>query len=147
MMKIHALALLALFATPATMAACEIDVQVGDNLEFSQDTIQVESGCETVTINLEHTGQVPAAAMGHNWVLSEAADFEAVARAGAATSLEQDYLPPDDDRVIAATPVIGGGESTSVSFSIADLDPAKDYTFFCSFPGHWTAMNGSFEIV
>ena len=75
--------------------------------------------------------------MGHNWVLTKKADFQSVAQAGASAGMENDYVPPDDDRVIAATEIIGGGESTSVTFSIADLNPDEPYQFFCSFPGHW----------
>ena len=96
-----------------------------------------------MTINLTHTGNLPAVAMGHNWVLSATADFKAVASAGMAVGLEQDYLPAEDDRILAATSIIGGGESTSTSFSIDSLDPDGSYTFFCSFPGHSAVMNGS----
>ncbi len=141
------LALLGLFLSSVAAAECEINVDVGDSLQFSPDTIEVEASCETVTVNLNHTGQLPAAAMGHNWVLSTDADFEAIAMAGMSAGLAGNYLPADDDRIIAATPIIGGGESTSVSFSIAGLDADESYTFFCSFPGHWSVMKGSFKIV
>lgn len=141
------LALLGLFLSSVAAAECEINVDVGDSLQFSTDTIEVEASCEKVTVNLNHTGQLPAAAMGHNWVLSTDADFEAIAMAGMSAGLAGNYLPADDDRIIAATPIIGGGESTSVSFSIAGLDADESYTFFCSFPGHWSVMKGSFKIV
>ncbi len=128
-------------------AACEFDVEVGDSLQFSVSEIEVEASCESVTINLKHTGQLPAAAMGHNWVLTTDADFQDVATAGMGVGLEGNYVPSGDDRVIAATKIIGGGESTSISFPTGDLDAAGSYTFFCSFPGHWSIMKGSFRIV
>jgi len=146
-MKHAGWALIALFFSPATLAACEIDVAVGDSLQFSKEKIEVESTCERVTVNLEHTGNLPAEAMGHNWVLSADADAKAIVQAGMKAGLENEYLPANDDRIIAATEIIGGGESTSVSFSIDDLDPSGSYTFFCSFPGHYPAMSGSFEII
>lgn len=127
-------------------AACEIDVEVGDSLVFSTAEIVVPSTCESVTINLSHTGQLPVAAMGHNWVLTTEADFQGVANDGVAAGVAGNYLPADDERVIAATSLIGGGESASVSFSIADLNADESYTFFCSFPGHWAVMKGTFQI-
>ena len=131
----------------AVRAACEVVVEVGDNLEYSKDVIEVDADCESVTINLTHTGTLPPEAMGHNWVLSAESDFKDIANAGMSAGLEQDYLPADDDRIIAATEVVGGGESTSISFSIDGLEPDGAYTYFCSFPGHWAAMNGTFRIL
>ena len=142
------IAILALLAAAGNAsAACEFDIEVGDSLVFSISEMAVESSCETVTVNLTHTGQLPAAAMGHNWVLTTDADFQPVATAGISAGPEANYLPTDDERILASTKLIGGGESTSVSFSIADLDASESYTFFCSFPGHWTAMKGAFRIV
>lgn len=134
-------------ATSLAQAACEFDVEVGDALSFNVDSIEVEAGCDAVTINLTHTGQLPAAAMGHNWVLTTEADFQPVASAGISAGLPGNYLPADDARIIAATKIIGGGESTSIEFSISDLGADGEYTFFCSFPGHWSVMKGAFKIV
>jgi azurin len=38
--------------------------------------------------------------------------------------------------------VIGGGETTTVTFPTSKLKKGGDYTFFCSFPGHWSIMKG-----
>jgi azurin len=50
--------------------------------------------------------------------------------------------PKNDARIIAHTKLIGGGETTTVSFPTAKLKKGGDYTFFCSFPGHWAQMKG-----
>jgi len=82
--------------------------------------------------------------MGHNWVLTRSADYQPVAMAGMRMKLADSYLPKGDARVLAHTPVIGGGQSTSVTFSTARLTKGGDYTFFCSFPGHFAMMKGRF---
>ncbi len=135
-----------MLAASMANAACEVNVEVGDSLAFSESSIAVEASCDTVTINLKHTGSLPAAAMGHNWVLSKTAEYEAVAAAGMAAGLDANYLPADDARVLVYTKIIGGGEETSVTFSLSDLDASESYTFYCSFPGHTGLMNGTFTI-
>jgi azurin len=47
---------------------------------------------------------------------------------------------------LAASAIVGGGEETSVTFDISALTAGGDYTFFCSFPGHYVLMNGKFII-
>lgn len=140
------IACIALAGSGPAMAACEFDIEVNDTLQFSTKQMQAEASCEKITVSLRHTGNLPVEAMGHNWVLSETADYQAAAMEGMNAGLENDYLVPADERVIAATKMIGGGDSTSVTFSVAELAPGK-YTFFCSFPGHWSSMQGVFELI
>ncbi len=128
------------------VADCTFDIEVGDALTFSTDAIEVGADCSEVTINLNHTGSLPAAAMGHNWVLSKSTDLESIATAGMTVGLEGNYVPAGDDRVLAASKVIGGGESTSLTFSTEGLSTDESYSFFCSFPGHWAVMKGSFTV-
>jgi azurin len=42
--------------------------------------------------------------------------------------------------------MIGGGESTSITFDVSELEKGGDYTYFCSFPGHWGTMNGKLVV-
>ena len=128
-------------------AACEVNIEVGDSLAFDTASIEVPIKCEEFTVNLKHTGKLPAAAMGHNWVLATDDDWEAVATAGVKAGVAGNYVPADDKRVIAATKLIGGGESDSITFSTKGMDATASYTFFCSFPGHWSLMKGSFKLV
>ncbi|MEM6709745.1 MAG: azurin [Pseudomonadota bacterium] len=128
-------------------AECEFAVEVGDTIKFNVSTIEAPASCESVTINLTHTGNMAANLMGHNWVLTEDANVQPVATAGMAAGVDGSYLPAGDARVLAATKLIGGGESASVTFSPGDLDASKSYTFFCSFPGHWAVMRGQFKLI
>ncbi|MGP1667228.1 MAG: plastocyanin/azurin family copper-binding protein, partial [Rhodanobacter sp.] len=56
------------------------------------------------------------------------------------------YVKPDDARVIAHTSLIGGGESTSMSFAVSKIQGDGPYEFFCSFPGHSALMKGSISV-
>ena len=137
-------ALLYLVANPL-FAACEATVTVGDTLTYDTSSIAIGADCAEASITLTHTGKLPKNAMGHNWVLTKTADFDALAPAGVAAGLEGDYVPAGDARVIANTKIVGGGESDTIKFPVANLK-GGDYTFFCSFPGHWAVMKGSFTV-
>ncbi|MEO1327627.1 MAG: azurin [Pseudomonadota bacterium] len=125
---------------------CTFDVKVGDQLAFSTSSISAPASCGSVTVNLTHTGNLPKAAMGHNWVLIPKDEVEAVATAGMSAGVDGNYLADGEDRYIAATKIIGGGESDSVTFSLSDLDPDAEYMYICTFPGHWSVMRGTFTI-
>lgn len=140
--------LVSLAAAPAMAAddACELTITGNDQMQFDKDELSVPASCDEVTLTLEHSGEMDIETMGHNWVLTATEDYEDVAQAGMNEGLENDYLPQDDDRIIAHTEVIGGGDSTTITFSTDDLAD-RDLTFFCSFPGHYSIMKGSFNVV
>ncbi|MCM2318380.1 Azurin precursor [compost metagenome] len=145
--KLAALSLLGLFSAPLWAAECSVDIQVADQLQFSTNAIGVDKSCKTFTVNLAHSGQMAKNVMGHNWVLSTGADMDGVVADGVAAGLDNNYLKPNDTRVIAHTKVIGGGESDSVTFEVAKLKAGEQYMFFCSFPGHAALMKGTLEML
>lgn len=129
----------------ASSGSCEVTIEGNDRMQFNVDSIKVPASCSQFTINLAHVGQLPVAAMGHNVVVVETADFAGVAADGLTAGAEADYVPANDGRVIAHTEMIGGGERTSVTLSTSGLEEGGDYTFFCSFPGHSALMRGSLD--
>jgi azurin len=134
-----------LMLAPAAHArVCAVNIDSTDQMSFSQKEIKVGADCTQVKLTLRHTGTLAATAMGHNWVLTRSADYQPVAMAGMRMTLADSYLPKGDARVLAHTAVIGGGQSTSVTFATAKLAKGGDYTFFCSFPGHFAMMKGRF---
>jgi len=122
--------------------SCSIDLKAGDGMKFDQRTVTVSSTCKTITINLDHTGKLPAATMGHNVVIAPSDVFQAVAQDGMKAGLAGNYVQANDKRVIASTKIIGGGEKTTTSFPGNTLKAGGAYTFFCSAPGHWSLMRG-----
>lgn len=124
---------------------CSVSIEANDQIQYTKSELRVSSSCKQVTLTLKHIGELAANVMGHNWVLASAADWQALAQAGQGAG-PPNYVPASDDRVLAATKIIGGGEQTSITFDISGLEPGGDYRYFCSFPGHYVLMNGKFII-
>jgi len=137
-----------LLATQFALGAdCSLSIDSTDSMQFSSDELTVDASCTEVELTLTHSGSLPRNAMGHNWVLTTQADASAVNQDGMQAGLDNQYVKPEDERVIAHTPVVGGGEEATITFSIENLDADGDYKFFCSFPGHFGMMQGEFRIV
>ena len=136
-----------LFSANKVLASCEISIDSNDAMQFSKQKLSVPSSCKTVKLTLNHTGKLPKKIMGHNWVLSDTADVKDVAMDGMRAGESNKYVKAGDTRVYAFSDVIGGGETTTLEFSTSKLTANGDYTFFCSFPGHFGIMKGKFEFI
>lgn len=145
----HTLMLLgaALLAGQAMAApVCNVDLEANDAMQFNKNSIAVPASCKQFTVKLKHTGKLPKNGMGHNWVLTKAADAQGAGADGIAAGLDKNYVKPGDTRVIAHTKIIGGGETDSVSFDVAKLKAGESYAWFCSFPGHSSIMKGTLTL-
>lgn len=145
--KLVVASVLALASAPLLAAECSVDVEATDQMTFNTKEIKVSKSCKSFTVNLKHVGKLPKAVMGHNWVLTKTADAQPVATESMAAGVDKDYVKADDARIIAHTKLIGGGESTSVSFDVSKLAAGESYEFFCSFPGHVAMMKGNLALV
>ncbi|MEO0461243.1 MAG: plastocyanin/azurin family copper-binding protein [Myxococcota bacterium] len=121
----------------------EFKLEVGDSIKYSTDRLEVASG-STVNLTIEHTGKLPKEAMGHNFVLLKAGTDKA-AFANAAMAADATAYIPDamKDSVLANTKVVGGGESDTISFT---APAAGEYDYICTFPGHYTNMQGKLVV-
>jgi azurin len=131
----------------ASAATCDVEIEGNDAMKFNKSSIEVPESCKEFTVKLKHTGKLPKAAMGHNWVLTTSADEAGVVKDGMAAGAAKNYVKDGDTRVIAHTSLIGGGESTSVSVNTSKLKAGQSYAYFCSFPGHATLMKGTLKLV
>jgi azurin len=122
---------------------CQFSVEGNDQLQFSARQLRIPASCTTVELTLTHSGKLPIKVVGHNWVLSKTSDVNVIIAAGLSAGLEHNYQAPNDPRIIAATPVVGGGESTTIHFSTERLQQGGKYTFFCTYPGHGVLMQGT----
>jgi azurin len=125
---------------------CQLSIQANDMIQYNARVLHVDAGCKQVELTLRHVGKQGAHVLGHDWVLARTADVAALANGGISAGFDNGYLPVGDKRVIAATKIVGGGESTTVTFSTALLVIGGDYSFFCSYPGHSPMMRGRFQV-
>lgn len=107
---------------------CHVALRGDDNMRFDQTQLTVSSQCEAVTIELVHSGKLGANVMGHNVVVTLTGDFKDVAKAGMKAGPGNGYVPVNDGRVIGASDMIGGGESTSLTIPGSRLQAGEDYT-------------------
>ncbi|MGI4836400.1 MAG: azurin [Janthinobacterium lividum] len=145
--KALALTALSLFSADLLAAECAVTVDSTDTMMFDTKAIEVSKSCKTFTVKLTHSGSLPKAVMGHNWVLAKESDAKGVASDGMSAGAESDYVKAGDARVIAHTKLIGAGESDSVTFDVAKLSAGEVYEFLCTFPGHIAMMKGSLKLV
>ena len=84
--------------------------------------------------------------MRHNVVvLTLDADVDAYGTA-AMSAADTDFIPPAlADQVIAHTPMADPGQTVELSFT-APSTPGE-YTYICTFPGHFMVMRGVMRVV
>lgn len=151
-MKTHSATLLGLALLGAAGFAhaagnCTVSLKGDDAMRFDLKTATVSASCPTITIELAHTGKLPAAAMGHNVVITATPDVDGVVRDSLKAGAANGYLPKGDARILAATALIGGGQKAKATLPGKKLSAGGAYTFFCSFPGHSTLMKGTLVVV
>ena len=112
-------------------------------MQYSINEIKVKEGQE-VTLTLRHIGKMNLKVMGHNFVLLKpGTEIPAFSLHAANAGEPKDWIPNDGKDVIVHTKMIGGGQSTSITFT---APAAGNYDFVCSFPGHSGIMKGKFIV-
>ena len=139
-----ALAASVVFGAASALAAPRvIEITANDQMKFSVTSIEAPAGDELKVV-LTNVGTLPKEAMGHNWVLLKAGADVAGFATAAMTAKDSDYVPAaKKGDVIASTPVLGPKKSAEVIFK---APAAGEYTFICSFPGHYMLMKGTLKV-
>src|SRR5690625_3858756 len=106
-----------------------LTLKADDKMKFDQEKLYVGEN-QVVVLTLEHIGRMSVMTMGHDFVLLEQGTSPSRFARRAAKAEDQDYIP-NNDRVIAHTDLIGGGETTAVTFKAPEKG---EYDFLCSFP-------------
>ena len=130
-------------ATSATTEADStfIELESNDQMRYNQDKLTVKAG-NYVVLTLKHVGKLDGKVMGHNFVLLKEGTDVATFATEAIKAIDTGYLP-ESDAIIANTKMIGGGESDTIRFPAPEKGT---YKFICTFPGHYTMMQGEFIV-
>ena len=129
-------------ATEASSGSIGVELTIqpfGEEMKYAVDTLTVAAGAE-VTLILENTATLPI--MVHNVVILTTNNDEDVNRVGMAAIVAGEaggYLP-EDDAILAATPMAQPGETVQVTFT-APSEPGI-HRFICTYPGHYALMQG-----
>lgn len=112
-----------------------IEITGMDNLRYDQTLIEASPG-ETIKLVFKVESNVPPQAMAHNIaILPIGMDTDSFAMASMGAR-DNEYIAPDyEEQLIAFTEMIGGGETSTIEFTVPET--AGDYDFICTFPGHY----------
>ena len=137
-----------LFAAPQALAqsSCAATIEASDAMRYNRGSLDIPKSCATFTVTLKNTGKLPKAAMGHNIVIAKTSDMAGIDADGVKAGIANNYLKPNDARVVVASKLVGGGETTTIKIPVAKLTSGGPYSFFCSFPGHATLMKGTINL-
>jgi azurin len=132
---------------PADKVAADVKVirikTVREAMKYDVREFVVKPG-QTVEIVIENPD-----AMQHNMVITKPGSLEKVGRAGDAMmkdekGAEKNYVPALAE-VLFSTPLINPGQSYKLRFKAPSA--VGDYPYVCTFPGHWSLMNGVMKVV
>lgn len=118
-----------------------LTLTANDQMQFDTKELVVGEGQE-VTLTLKHTGKMSKTTMGHNFVLLDNGISASRFAQRAVQAKDNDYIP-ESDKIIAHTDLIGGGETTEITFKAPEKGT---YEFLCTFPGHYASMHGKFIV-
>jgi len=132
-------------AKSASAAGRTIEITAADTMKYSVTELTAKPG-EKLHVVLKALGTMPKIAMAHNFVLLKAGVNPQDVATAAFNARATDFIPPDmKDKIIAHTGLVGGGETTEVSFTAPTKPGAYDY--LCTFPGHFAAgMHGTLTV-
>jgi azurin len=126
----------------SSLAPRTVTLTATDQMRFSVATFSVKPG-ELIRVVLRAVGTQPADRMSHNFILLKSTTDVPRFIMMASLARQDEYFPRAlKDEVIAATTLVSGGQTTSVTFKA----PVRtgEYPYVCSFPGHYNSgMQGS----
>ena len=109
------------------------------DMSYEPKLVTVKAGS---TVKLTFVNTSVDESMPHNWVLVHYGTMENVATEGMSAGKSGGFVPKTKD-VLLASPMLGPGEETIITFP---APPAGKYQFVCTYPGHWSIMNGEFIV-
>ena len=114
-----------------------VKIEGTDKMQYSVTKIEAKPG-EQIKIELSAKGTMAKAEMAHNFILlAKGANVDAFVMAAAMARKTQHVPAAKKADMLAYTALAGNGETVTVTFE-APKEPGE-YTYICSFPGHYAA--------
>ncbi|MCF0039189.1 PVC-type heme-binding CxxCH protein [Dyadobacter fanqingshengii] len=112
-------------------------------MQFDKKLLTVKAG-QKVVINLENPD-----GMQHNLLIIKPGTLQKVGQAADEMlrdpkAAEKQYVPKIAE-VLYSTKLVNSGETVTLEFTVPN-EPG-DYSYVCTFPGHWRGMNGILRVV
>jgi azurin len=122
-----------------------VTIGVDDTMKYSVTSITAAPG-EKLRVVVKSTGKLAKAMMAHNFVLlKKDTDAAGFIKAGLADKATDFIAASEKDKVLAATPMAGAGETVEVTFTAPDAKGS--YPYVCTFPGHFAmGMKGTLTV-
>ena len=130
-------------ASDAEKDAIIINIKtITEAMKYDKKEFTVPAG-KTIIIVLENPD-----AMQHNLVIGKPKSLQIIGNAAnkmitQKDAVEKNYVP-SIPQIIAATPLVNPGETYRLKFTAPSQ--VGDYPFVCTFPGHWSIMNGIMKV-
>ncbi len=80
----------------------------------------------------------------HNWVLVRQDQYQEVGIAASQAGPDAGYIPILPDVILAHSKMVEPGKSEDVIFRAPDK--AGNYTYICTYPGHWESEKGTLQV-
>lgn len=116
---------------------------VPEQMRYNLKEFTVKAG-KKFTLRFENPDNMP-----HNIVFAQIGAKEEVGHladklAADPEAAKRDYVP-DSPKVIFHAPIVDDHSQITVEFTAPEKP--GDYPYMCTFPGHWTIMNGTMKVV
>jgi azurin len=108
-------------------------------MSYDQTELKVKAGS---TVKLTLINGSKDSSMQHNFVLIEKDAMQKVADESVKAGIANQFVP-NLDEVLIASRLTMPGEKTSITFA---APPVGEYKFVCTYPGHYSRMNGKFLV-
>ncbi|MDZ7933487.1 MAG: plastocyanin/azurin family copper-binding protein [Emticicia sp.] len=112
-------------------------------MKYDKKEFSVPAG-KSIILVLENLDE-----MQHNLVIGKSKSLQIIGNAAnkmitQKDAVEKNYVPAIP-QVLFATPLVNAGETYRLKFTAPTQ--IGDYPFVCTFPGHWSIMNGVMKVV
>jgi azurin len=116
---------------------------VKEEMRYDKKEFTVTAG-KTIEIVFENPD-----AMQHNLVIGKPKTLEIIGKAANKMIMQKDAVQknyiPNIPQIIASTPLVNPESTYRLTFTAPET--VGDYPYVCTFPGHWSIMNGVMKVV